>query len=122
MFVVQFIWQFPHFWSLAWVLADDYARGGFRLLPTQGNHPNALTAGLMFLYTMLLIPAGWLPYFLGYISLRAALVCTIAGLLFLYPGFKLCLRQDRATARGVMFGSFLYLPVVQLAVLLDKLL
>jgi protoheme IX farnesyltransferase len=121
LFIIQFIWQFPHFWSLAWVLADDYARGGFRLLPTKGSHPNALTAGLMFLYTTLLIPAGWMPYFLGYISLRAALVCTIAGLLFLYPNFKLCLKQDKASARGVMFGSFLYLPAVQIAILLDKL-
>jgi protoheme IX farnesyltransferase len=121
MFVVQFIWQFPHFWSLAWVLADDYARGGFRLLPTKGAHPNALTAGLMFLYTILLIPAGWLPYFLGYVSLRAAIVCTVAGLLFLYTNYKLCLKQDTAAAKGVMFASFFYLPVVQLAVLFDRL-
>lgn len=122
MFVVQFIWQFPHFWSLAWVLADDYARGGFRLLPTKGNNPNALTAVLMFLYTTLLLPASWLPFFLEYVSLRAAVVCTLAGLLFMYPGLKLMIRQDIAAARGVMFGSFLYLPVVQLTVLLDKLL
>jgi protoheme IX farnesyltransferase len=73
------------------------------------------------LYTTLLLPAGWLPYFLGYISLRAALVCTVVGLGFLYTNYKLCLKQDKEAARGVMFGSFLYLPAVQLAVLFDKL-
>lgn len=121
MFVVQFIWQFPHFWSLAWVLADDYARGGFRLLPGRSGKPDGVMAALMFLYALLLIPAGWLPYFLGYVSLRAGLVCTVAGLAFLYTNYKLLRHQDRATARGVMFGSFFYLPAMQLAVLLDRL-
>ena len=122
MFVVQFIWQFPHFWSLAWVLADDYSRGGFRLLPGRGGRPDGTAAALIFLYTLLLIPANWLPYFLSYVSLRCALVCTMASLIFLYYAFKLLRRQDRDTARGVMFGSFLYLPFVQVAVLLDRLL
>jgi heme o synthase len=122
MFVVQFIWQFPHFWSLAWVLADDYARGGFYLLPGAKGKPGGVTAALMFLYTLLLIPAGWFPFFLGYISLRAALVCTVAGLLFLFTTYKLLRRQDVPAARRVMFGSFFYLPAVQLAVLLDRLL
>ena len=122
MFVVQFLWQFPHFWSVAWVLADDYARGGFRLLPGRGGKPDALTAWLMLFYTLLLFPAVWLPFLLGYVSLQAGIVCTVASLGFLYTNVKLVKQQSRAAARGVMFGSFLYLPAVQLAVLLDRLL
>lgn len=121
LFVQQFIWQFPHFWAVAWVLNDDYARGGFRLLPGRGGRPDSTTALLMALYTLLLIPAGWLPYFLGYISLRAALVITLAGLGFLYLAAMLVLRRDTASAKSVMFGSFAYLPIAQLTILFDRL-
>ena len=120
LFFTQFIWQFPHFWAIAWVLHDDYTRGGFRMLPTA--EPGRATAFQVLLYAAFLIPIGLVPYFFGLNSLPAGLAISAAGGFFTYKALKLFQVQDRKTALGVMFGSFIYLPFVQLAYLADVLI
>ncbi|PWJ60160.1 protoheme IX farnesyltransferase [Dyadobacter jejuensis] len=120
LFAIQFFWQFPHFWAIAWVLDDDYKRAGFRLLPANGLKDSDTTLQIM-IYTLFLIPVGWLPYKLGMTGINSAFIATVFGVLFLAQTFHLMRHCSDKTARQLMFGSFLYLPIVQIAFLLDKL-
>lgn len=119
LFLVQFVWQFPHFWAIAWVLDDDYKKAGFRLLPTTKR--DKTSAFITFLSTLILIPVSLLPTFYGFGGYYIGAVSLVAGLVFAWLGFKLWKSQDLASARKVMFCSFFYLPLVQLVLLFDFL-
>lgn len=119
LFLVQFVWQFPHFWSIAWVLDDDYKKAGFRLLPTTKR--DKVSAFITFLSTLILIPVSLLPTFYGFGGYYIGGVSLIAGLVFAWLGFKLLVNMDLGSARKVMFCSFFYLPLVQLVLLFDFL-
>jgi protoheme IX farnesyltransferase len=118
-FGIQFIWQFPHFWAIAWVSDDDYKKAGFKLLPS-GGQKDLNTAVQIMIYTMFLIPLGLLPATFGITGLNSAIVVTVCGVLFFAQTFSLMRSGDRRSALKIMFGSFLYLPIVQIAYLLDK--
>ncbi len=120
LFAIQFFWQFPHFWAIAWVLDDDYKRAGFKLLPAKGLKDTD-TALQIMIYTIFLLPIGWLPYELGMTGINSAFVATVFGALFLAQTYHLMRKCTDKTARQLMFGSFVYLPIVQIAFLLDKL-
>lgn len=119
-FGIQFIWQFPHFWAIAWVADEDYKRAGFKLLPS-GGQKDLNTAIQIMIYTLFLIPLGLLPATFGITGINSAIVVTICGVLFLAQTFSLMKSGDRKSALKIMFGSFLYLPIVQIAYLLDKM-
>lgn len=118
-FGIQFIWQFPHFWAIAWVADDDYKKAGFKLLPSGGGK-NLNTAIQIMTYTMFLIPLGLLPAKFGMTGLNSAIVATVCGVAFFAQTFSLMKTGSRQSALRIMFGSFIYLPVVQIAYLLDK--
>jgi heme o synthase len=118
-FGIQFIWQFPHFWAIAWVADDDYKKAGFKLLPS-GGEKDLNTAIQIMIYTMFLIPLGLLPATFGITGINSAVAATICGVLFFAQTFSLMKSGDRKSALKIMFGSFLYLPIVQIAYLLDK--
>ena len=118
-FGIQFIWQFPHFWAIAWVSDDDYKRAGFKLLPS-GGKKDLNTAVQIMIYTMFLIPMGMLPATFGITGINSAIVATICGVMFFALTFSLMKSGDRKSALKIMFASFLYLPIVQIAYLLDK--
>ena len=118
-FGIQFIWQFPHFWAIAWVADDDYKRAGFKLLPSGGGK-DMRTAVQIMTYTLFLIPLGLLPMKLGITGVDSAMVATVCGVLFLGQTFSLMVQGSRRAALRIMFSSFIYLPVVQIAYLLDK--
>jgi protoheme IX farnesyltransferase len=119
-FGIQFIWQFPHFWAIAWVADDDYKKAGFKLLPF-GGQKDMNTAIQIMIYTLFLLPLGLLPAVFGLTGIHSAFVVTICGVLFLAQTFSLMKTVSRESAMRIMFGSFLYLPIVQIALLLDKL-
>jgi len=119
-FGIQFIWQFPHFWAIAWVADEDYRKAGFKLLPS-GGQKDLNTAIQIMIYTLFLIPMGLLPATFGITGINSAIVVTISGVLFLAQTFSLMRSGDRKSALKIMFGSFIYLPVVQIAYLLDKI-
>ncbi|MBW3468936.1 heme o synthase [Arthrospiribacter ruber] len=119
-FGIQFIWQFPHFWAIAWVSDEDYKRAGFKLLPS-GGKKDLNTAIQIMIYTLFLIPLGLLPMYFGLTGINSAVVVTICGVLFLAQTFSLMRDCSRKSALKIMFGSFLYLPIVQIAFLLDKI-
>lgn len=118
-FGIQFIWQFPHFWAIAWVADDDYKKAGFKLLPS-GGKKDLNTVMQIMTYTMFLIPLGLLPAKFGITGINSAIVATICGVLFFAQTFSLMRDGNRKSAMRIMFGSFLYLPIVQIAYLLDK--
>lgn len=119
LFAGQFMWQFPHFWAIAWVLHEDYARAGFSLLPSTGGRDRS-SAFLIFLYTLFVIPIGMLPWVFELTGPLAMTVAVLAGLVMLVPAWRLHRSGDVRDARRLMFASFLYLPAVQLAYVLDR--
>jgi len=119
-FGIQFIWQFPHFWAIAWVSDEDYKAAGFKLLPSGGGK-DLNTAVQIMIYTLFLLPLGLLPSYFGLTGLNSGIVATVCGVLFLAQTFSLMRDCSRKSALKIMFGSFLYLPIVQIAYLLDKL-
>lgn len=120
LFAIQFFWQFPHFWAIAWVLDEDYKRAGFRLLPSEGGKDLNTTLQIM-IWTLFLLPFGWLPFKLGMTGINSAFVATVFGVLFLAQTFHLMRKCTDKTALQLMFGSFIYLPIVQIAFLIDKI-
>ncbi len=120
LFSIQFIWQFPHFWAIAWVLDEDYKKAGFRLLPGRGER-DATTAFQIMIYTLWLIPFGIMPALFGFTGVISAVIAIVAGSAFLTLTFHLMRDCSKEAARKIMFASFIYLPVVQVAFLLDKI-
>ncbi len=120
LFAIQFFWQFPHFWAIAWVLDEDYKRAGFKMLPSKGGKDLNTTIQIM-IWTLCLIPIGWLPYQLGMTGINSAFIATVFGVLFLAQTFHLMRKCTDKTALQLMFGSFIYLPIVQIAFLIDKI-
>jgi len=118
-FGIQFIWQFPHFWAIAWVADDDYKKAGFKLLPS-GGQKDLNTAIQIMIYTLFLLPLALLPAQFGITGIKSAIIATVCGILFLAQTFSLMKTGSRQSALRIMFGSFLYLPIVQIAYLLDK--
>ncbi|MCB2378211.1 heme o synthase [Hymenobacter sp. BT635] len=120
LFGIQFMWQFPHFWAIAWVLDEDYKKAGFKMLPTPGGK-DLRTAFQIMTYTLLLIPLSLLPLELGMAGKTSALIAVVCGVLFLMQTFYLMRTCSKKAAMRIMFGSFLYLPIVQIALVFDKI-
>jgi len=120
LFAIQFFWQFPHFWAIAWIAHKDYSGAGFKLLPSVEG-PSKYSAIQSIIYSLLLIPVGLLPYIFGMSGLISAIIVFIANLLMVWQSVRLYRQMELKAARRVMFSSYIYLPVVLLALLGDKL-
>ena len=119
LFALQFFWQFPHFWAIAWIAHKDYTAAGFKMMPSNEG-PTKYSAIQSIIYSLLLMPVGVLPYFTGMSGIFSLGVVTIANLLMVSQCVRLYREMDVKAARRVMFGSYIYLPVVLLALLADK--
>ncbi|UOE48374.1 heme o synthase [Mucilaginibacter sp. SMC90] len=117
LFSIQFIWQFVHFWAIAWVLDDDYKLAGFRLLPS--GKRDLTSAVITFIFAIVLVPVSLLPTIYGYGGYWVGGVSLICSLIFLYQSFMLLRTRQIPEARKLMFGSFFYLPLVQIMFLVD---
>ena len=116
LFAVQFMWQFPHFWAIAWVSHDDYKKAGFFMLPSLGGRDKS-SAFQIVVYTLFLIPVSLMPNIFGLSSWAAGMFTFLCGLFFLAQALTLYYKMDVPSARKLMFGSFLYLPLVQLIIM-----
>jgi protoheme IX farnesyltransferase len=119
-FLIQFVWQFPHFWAIAWVVDDDYARAGFHLLPSEGGRDRN-SAIWIFATALILIPISLLPFYTHMGGYFYAISALVFGLFFLYQSVNLLFTCSVKSAQRLMFASFFYLPLVQLALLINKL-
>lgn len=113
LFFFQFFWQFPHFWAIAWLLDEDYQRGGFRLLPSQTGK-SRFSATLILIYTLCLIPLAVFPLQAGLVGLEGMLGLMLAAAAFSWPAVQLFRKLNDKYAKQLMLASFLYLPVIQL--------
>ncbi|MEP6948221.1 MAG: protoheme IX farnesyltransferase [Ginsengibacter sp.] len=119
LFAIQFFWQFPHFWAIAWVSYKDYQKAGFKLLPG-GEAPTKFTAIQTVIYSMLMIPVGTLPYFFSISGILAFWILLACNLWMVYVSIMLVVKMNVRAARKVMFSSYFYLMIVFLALLFDK--
>jgi protoheme IX farnesyltransferase len=124
LFLIQFLWQFPHFWAIGWFLYDDYEKAGFFMLPT--GKKDTKTATQIILYTIWLLIASVLPS-LGYTgqlhtSTIATVLIFILGVWMLLYGFKLYQERTSKAARTLMLVSVSYITLLQLIFIIDKFL
>lgn len=122
LFLIQFFWQFPHFWAIGWFLFDDYEKAGFFMLPT-GKRDNK-TAIQIIIYTCWLMVASILPVF-GYsgslqLSVVGAVLVFLLGIWMLYYAFKLYKIKDAITAKKLMLVSVTYITLLQIIYVIDK--
>ncbi len=125
LFAIQFLWQFPHFWAIAWVAHKDYSAAGFKLLPSKQG-PTQFTAIQTIMYSAMMIPVGVMPHLIsvgetgpmsGEVSMWILLGCNLS---MVWLSIKLYQKMDVASARRVMFGSYFYLMIVLLSLYADK--
>ncbi len=120
LFFVQFTWQFPHFWAIAWVLHEDYQKAGFFLLPSStGKTKNS--AFQIALYSLALIPFSLAPWFYGLTGVASLIIASILGATFFLFAYRLFYSCEDLDARKLMFASFVYLPILQFTYVFDKI-
>ncbi len=124
LFMIQFFWQFPHFWAIGWVSHDDYKNAGFKMLPT-GKRDNATAFQIVF-YTIWMIIVSTLPYFsfTGKLSIGiySLILILVSGSLMLYQALKLMRYKDKQNAIRLMYASIFYLSFIQIIFVIDKFL
>ena len=120
LFGIQFLWQFPHFWAIAWVAHQDYSKAGFKLLPADKG-PTKFTALQSVMYSVLMVPVGILPKVFGLTGNISLWIVLSANLFMVVQSLRLYNDMDVKSARRVMFSSYIYLPIVLLALLADKI-
>ena len=124
LFMIQFFWQFPHFWAIGWVSHDDYKNAGFKMLPS-GKRDNATAFQIVF-YSIWMIIVSSLPYFnfTGKLSIGtySLILILISGLIMLYQALKLMRYKDKQNAIRLMYVSIFYLSFIQIIFVIDKFL
>lgn len=121
LFGIQFFWQFPHFWAIAWVGHEDYSKAGFQLLPSKSGELDENVGFQSLIYALLLLVVSWMPYVLGVTGLVSAFVLTILGIVYTYYSYALYKKCTKQAALKLMFCSFFYLPIALLVLLVDKI-
>jgi len=124
LFMIQFFWQFPHFWALGWMLDEDYKKGGFKMLPTGKKDKG--TALQIIMYTIWMIIISIIPVF-GFtgqleLSIAAAIIVFILGLIMLLFAFKLYEKRNNQSAKKLMLASVSYITLMPIVYVIDKFL
>ena len=119
LFGILFLWQFPHFYSIAWMYRDDYARAGIRMLPVV-EPDGASTSRQIVAFSIILIPFSLLPVFLAMTGKIYFVGAVMLGMYFLYAGVRVARERTLIRARGVLLASVLYLPVLYGLMMLDR--
>ncbi len=122
LFMIQFFWQFPHFWAIGWVLHDDYKKGGFNLLPTGERDKGTAMQIIMYTLWMMLIAVLPVTGMTGalHLSVVSAVLITLAGVAMLIFAFKLYHKKDNKSARNLMLASVTYISLIQIIYVVDK--
>ena len=120
LFLIQFLWQFPHFWAIAWVSHTDYSRVGFKLLPADKG-PTKFTALQAVMYAVLMVPIGFLPNYFKITGDWSMWVVLVANIFMVVQCVRLYQNMGVPAARRVMFSSYIYLPIVYLALMANKI-
>ena len=120
LFAMLFLWQFPHFYAIAWMYREDYERAGIQMLPVV--EPDGIsTSRQVICYALALIPVSLAPTFLGMAGVPYAVVALVAGLVYLYFGILLARVKTGLQARRLLQASVFYLPLIYVFLVVDKL-
>ena len=115
---ILFLWQFPHFYAIAWMYREDYSRAGIRMLPVVEPDGESTARQILF-YSVLLIPISLLPKWMGMTGTIYLIGALGMGLFFLYSGIQVSMDRTKARARKVLLASVVYLPVLYALMVLD---
>ena len=120
--MIQFFWQFPHFWAIGWVLYDDYKKAGFNLLPTGKRDKATALQIIMYTFWMMIVAVIPVTGLTGALKLSvvSAIIISIFGLVMMLYAFRLYHRRDNIAARQLMLASVLYITVIQIIYVIDK--
>ncbi len=119
LFAILFVWQFPHFYAIAWMYREDYERAGIKMLPVV-EPDGASTCRQILIYMLVLVPISLLPKFFSMAGNFYVFGACALGLLFLWSGIRISLDRSRQRARSVLLTSVVYLPVLYGLMLLDR--
>lgn len=122
LFGVQFVWQFPHFWAIAWKGDEEYKKAGFYLLPSASGNCDSSVGKISFVYSLLLFPLMFGLHYYGDLTYLALMVLLLMSTHYAYSAFKLWRHCSDFYARKLMYSSFLYLPVVLFVVFIDSMI
>jgi len=124
LFLIQFFWQFPHFWAIGWLQHEEYKKAGFNLLPTGEKNRKATTQILLYTVWMILVSVFPVLKMTGslYLSPVAAIIIFLLGLIMLYYGVELHKKQTDKIARKLMLASVFYITLIQVIYVIDKFL
>ena len=124
LFMIQFFWQFPHFWAIGWLQYEEYKKVGFHMLPM--NHKNTGAVKQMIFYTLVMILVSVAPVLKltgnFYVYPISAIIIALLGLLMLFYAFQLYKSKENKDARKLMLSSILYITVVPIVYIVDKFL
>jgi len=120
LFIIQFLWQFPHFWAIAWLGYDDYLKAGIMMLPSAQGKTNFTGLQCMF-YSLPLIPLAMWPYAMKMTGITGTWVAVLVGVFYFIMSWRFYRKNDKKSAKGLLYSSFLYLPAVLLALLIDRI-
>jgi len=120
LFGIQFFWQFPHFWSIGWLGFDEYKKAGFNIMPLPSNERDRSIGMYSMIYALFLIPISLLFVINPMVSNPAIGLLCLAALGFAYAAWQLFKFNDMAHARKLLFASLIYLPFIQIVLLIDK--
>lgn len=119
LFIIQFLWQFPHFWSIGYLGFSEYKKAGYKLLPVNDEGEVDRNIGLhAFIYASLIIPAIGYMYYLGYLGMPGLIVCLLAVIAYAYFAFRFHRSFDRPSALALMFSSFFFMPLILITCLI----
>ncbi len=121
LFGIQFLWQFPHFWSIGWLGHEDYTNAGYRMLPSRNGQRDRNTGWQAFLYAAFLLPVVPIPWYLGVSGWISMIIALLLTAIYVALSWNFYQQNDRKSALRVMFFSFLYNPAVLIALFLDKI-
>jgi protoheme IX farnesyltransferase len=120
LFLIVFLWQFPHFLAIAWIHREDYARGGMKMLPEVDPY-GVLTGRQATIYALALLPSGLLPAIIGLAGGWFFVGALALGLFYLFAALQFWACVSESTARKLLWASFVYLPAVLLLLLLNPM-
>ncbi len=120
LFVIQFLWQFTHFWSIGWLGFEDYNKAGYQFIPSEKGEVSREIGFQALVFALILIPVSTLPYWLGATGIISAIVVGVLSIVFAYFAWNFSKQFNRKSALQLMFSSFFYIPVVLLVYFFDK--
>ena len=121
LFAIQFFWQFPHFWAIAFLSHEDYSKAGYKMMPSKSGLPDAEIGFQSFIYSLFLYPVYGALFALGYQSLLGTILMTVLSIAYSFYAWQLYKKVDVTSAKKLMFSSFAYLPIALFILFIFKL-